>query len=156
MHMELVKKDKISKEEGLSQDMVILEGGNPGLVTKRRKKKSLEQELRCKSRFDGKSSHVYHRKCKDPFPLPDNYSKVQNASSGIYVELAEPVVPNNPMFPATRGPSCVMGVPQTCRQKKNYRSFSVSITPEQWLEWQKTDDILQEVYECSPSEFPTC
>ena len=38
MHMELVKKDKISKEEGLSQDMVILEGGNPGLVTKRRKK----------------------------------------------------------------------------------------------------------------------
>ena len=39
MHMELVKKDKISKEEGLSQDMVILEGGNPRLVTKRRKKK---------------------------------------------------------------------------------------------------------------------
>lgn len=76
MHMELVKKDKISKEEGLSQDMVILEGGNPGLVTKRRKKKSLEQELRCKSRFDGKSSHVYHRKCKDSFPLPDNYNKV--------------------------------------------------------------------------------
>ena len=38
--MELVKKDKISKEEGLSQDMVILEGGNPGLVTKRRRKKN--------------------------------------------------------------------------------------------------------------------
>ena len=37
--MELVKKDKISKEEGLSQDTVVLEGGNPGLVTKRRKKK---------------------------------------------------------------------------------------------------------------------
>ena len=36
--MELVKKDKISKEEGLSQDTVVLEGGNPGLVTKRRKK----------------------------------------------------------------------------------------------------------------------
>ena len=34
------------------------------------------------------------------------------------MELAEPVVPNNPMFPATRGPSCVMGVPQTCRQRR--------------------------------------
>ena len=79
MLMELVKKNKINKEEGLSQDTVVLEGGNPGLVTKRRKKKkkiSLEQELRCKSRFDGKLSHVYHRKRKDSFPLPDNYNKV--------------------------------------------------------------------------------